>query len=61
MWNKPTGLSDSLSFMSWVDVIVLQRLQFWETHFLFPSQWHRNLSGYYSHKPSWTLRKQENI
>lgn len=55
MWNKPTELSDFLSFMSQIDVIILQHLQFQETHFLFSSQWHRNLSGYYSHELCQTL------
>lgn len=55
MWNKPTGLSEFLSLMSQMDVIILQHLQFEETHFLFPSQWHRNLLGYYSHELYCTL------
>lgn len=38
MWNKPTELSDFLSFMSQIDVIILQHLQFRETLFLFSSQ-----------------------
>lgn len=28
MWNKPTGLSEFLSFMSQIDVIILQHLPF---------------------------------
>lgn len=55
MWNKPIGLSEFLSLMSQMDVIMLQHLQFEETHFLFPSQSHRNLLGYYSHELYCTL------
>lgn len=55
MWNKPTGISEFVSFMSQIDEIILQHLPFRDTHFLFLSQWHRNLWGYYSQELCCTL------
>lgn len=43
MWNKPTGLPEFVSFMSQIDVMILQHLPFQDTHFLFPSQWQKSL------------------